>query len=77
MSNKPKNIFHLSRRNLDALLKILSREDDFSSVPSPEVIDDYIHGRAKRKNQDLVESAMAQSSAIREEVLALTAIARR
>ena len=77
MSNEQKNIRLLNQDNLDALLRILAQEDNFSSVLSSEVIDDYIHGRAKNKDQALVESAMAQSSTIREQVLALTVIAQR
>ncbi len=68
---------HLDQGDLDALLKMLAEEDDFSSLLSPAIIDDYVHGRAEGDDQTLVESAMAQSSTIRARVLALAVVAQR
>jgi hypothetical protein len=67
----------LTQQDLDRLLEVLALEDGAHSELSSHVIDDYIHGRARIEDQDLVETAMARSGAVREEVLALATIAKR
>lgn len=76
MSNEQESCY-LNGQDLDELLRMLALEDGAHPAVPPQLVDDYIHGRASAEGQQRIESAMARSSAIREEVLALAAIAKR
>jgi hypothetical protein len=77
MSTQDHHSHALTQEDLDRLLAHLAFEAGPHTDLSLRMVDDYIQGRASAEEQSLVESAMASSSGLREEVLALAAIARR
>jgi hypothetical protein len=67
----------LTQEDLDGILEALALEDGPHEDLPRTSIENYIRGCADAEEETRVESAMAASSAIREEILALVAVAKR
>lgn len=67
----------LSHTDLDEFLRQLALEEETHPDLSQKVIEDYIEGRSNAGDRALVETAMARSGELREEILAYAAIGKR